>query len=95
MHIVSIKRLREFWTKHRNSETLLRAWYGVATKAQWKSLVDVRKTYSHADQVGGLTVFNIGGNRYRLVVTIRYTKGQIFIRHVLTHEEYDRDDWKR
>ena len=59
------------------------------------SLVDVRKTYPSADYVDGLTVFNISGNKYRLIVTIRYKKGRIFIRHVLTHAEYDQGDWRK
>ena len=95
MHIVSIKRLKEFWQKHRDGETPLRAWYRVASKARWTNLVDVRRTYPHADFTDGVTVFNIGGNKHRLVVTIRYKKGRIFVRHVLTHAEYDRGDWKK
>ena len=95
MHLVSLKRLKEFWMKHRDAETPLRAWYRVARKAKWSSLVDVRKTYPDADYVDGLTVLNIGGNKYRLIVTIRYEKGRIFVRYVLTHAEYDRGDWKK
>ncbi len=90
-----MKRLREFWTKHRDSETPLRAWFRVARKASWESLVDVRKVYPSADDVNGLTVFNIGGNKYRLIVTIQHKKGRIFIRHVLTHAEYDKEGWKK
>ena len=95
MHIVSFKRLKEFWEAHRDAETPLRAWYHVARKARWMRLVDVRNTYPHADYVGRLTVFNIGGKKYRLIVAIRYDKGRAFIRHVLTHSEYDRSDWKQ
>jgi mRNA interferase HigB len=95
MHIVSLKRLKGFWEKHQDAETPLRAWYRVAKQASWTSLVDVRKTYPSADYVDGLTVFNISGNKYRLIVTIRYKKGRIFIRHVLTHAEYDQGDWRK
>ena len=56
------------------------------------SLVGVRKTYPHADSVGVFTIFNIGGNKYRLATFINYRMGKIYIRHVLTHEEYSRED---
>ncbi len=95
MHIVSIKRLKAFWQKNPDAETPLRAWYRVARNAQWKNLVEVRKTYPHADSVDGFTVFNIGGNKYRLIVTLRYENGRIFVRYVLTHPEYDRGNWKK
>ena len=57
--------------------------------------VDVRKTYPHADAVGEFTVFNIGGNKYRLATSINCRTGKVFIRRVLTHQEYSREDWKR
>ena len=59
------------------------------------SIIDVRKTYPHADAVGDFTVFNIGGNKYRLAVYIKYPSRRIYIRYVMTHEEYSREDWKR
>ena len=57
--------------------------------------MDVRKTYPHADAVGEFTVFNIGGNKYRLATSINCRTGKVFIRRVLTHQEYSREDWKR
>ncbi|MFZ0537849.1 MAG: type II toxin-antitoxin system HigB family toxin, partial [Candidatus Sulfotelmatobacter sp.] len=66
-----------------------------AKKAEWKKLMDVRKTFSSADAVGKRTVFNIKGNEYRLIAEINYPFGRIYIRHVLTHAEYDRGGWKR
>ena len=57
--------------------------------------MDVRKTYPNADAVGEFTVFNIGGNKYRLATSISYRTGKVFIRHVMTHQEYSRADWKR
>jgi mRNA interferase HigB len=94
VHIVSIKRLKEFWTKHRDAETPLRAWFRVARTARWKNLAQVRKVYPHADDVDGLTVFNIGGKKYPLIVKIQYKKGRIFVRQILTHSEYDKGGWK-
>ena len=71
------------------------AWYGVASKAAWHSLSDVLQTYRNADAVGDKTVFNIKGNDYRLVVSIDYRYGCIYIKQLLTQAEYDKGEWKR
>lgn len=99
MRVISLKPLREFWGKHPDAEQPLRNWYKTACGAVWNSLRDVRRTYPHADGVVGddgqsLTVFNIGGNKHRLVVRIRYDYQLVNVRHVLTHDDYDRGDWK-
>ena len=94
MHVITRKTLMKAATRHAGLEAPLDTWYRSAKKAKWKSLTDVRKTYSHADVVGEYTVFNIKGNEYRLIVKIEYKFGIIFIREVLTHEEYSKDKWK-
>ncbi len=83
--------------------TALDSWYRIAKVARWGSLVDVRHTYPHADglalgkrdQKRVYTVFNIGGNDFRLVTEIFYDDQTVLIRHVLTHAEYDKEDWKK
>lgn len=70
------------------------SWYRIAKRAHWQSLMDVKKDFSHADAVSLFTVFNIGGNKYRLIVTIKYRWQVIYIRHVLTHKEYTQEKWK-
>ena len=95
MHIITKSRLTEFWRKHPDAESSLRAWFSVAKKARWASIADVRAVYPKADRIGNLTVFDISGNKYRLIVEIAYQLGRIYIRHVLTHSEYDRGRWKR
>jgi mRNA interferase HigB len=95
LHVISRKRLREFWKKHPDSETPLSAWYKAASRADWKSITDVRKTYPHADAVGRCTVFNVGGHDYRLIVKINYSRQVIYIRSVVTHAEYDKERWQR
>ena len=77
MRVISLKRLREFWERYPEAEASLRDWFKTAVLAEWRSLPDVRQTYPHADGVANkakeiLTVFNIGGNKFRLVVRIRY-----------------------
>lgn len=94
MHVISRKALKAAVTCHADLEAPLDTWYRSAKKAQWKSLTDVRQTYPYADAVREYTVFNIKGNAYRLIVNINYQTGRIFIRHVLTHAEYDKGWWK-
>ncbi|AGA28214.1 type II toxin-antitoxin system HigB family toxin [Singulisphaera acidiphila] len=94
MHVISEKMLREFWVVHPDSEAPLRAWSRVVNQAKWKTFADVREAIPHADLVGDLTVFNIGENRYRLIVAVHTNRGKVFVRHVLTHPEYDRGQWK-
>ncbi len=94
MHIISEKKLREFWAIHPDAEGPLRAWAKVANESDWEMFADIRQSYAHADQVGKFTVFNIGGNKFRLVVVVHFNRGKLYIRHVLTHEDYDLGDWK-
>ena len=94
MHVISRRRLKEAATRHGDLEGPLDAWFRIAKKALWRSLAEVRKTFSSADTVGKRTVFNIKGNQYRLIAEINYVFGRIYIRHVLTHAEYDRGGWK-
>ncbi|KAB8320980.1 type II toxin-antitoxin system HigB family toxin [Tolypothrix campylonemoides VB511288] len=94
MHIISRSRLAEFWEKYPNAETSLRLWYKLASLAQWQNFVELRQVFPTADQVSNLTVFNIGGNNYRLIALVDYKYQKVFIRHVLTHAEYDKEDWK-
>jgi mRNA interferase HigB len=96
MHIISEKTLRDFWRRHPDAETPLRAWARHVRKARWRSFADVRKSFTHADVVGKCIVFNVGGNRYRLITVIHFEaqRQKIYVRHVLTHDEYDKDKWK-
>ncbi|MGA9623959.1 MAG: type II toxin-antitoxin system HigB family toxin [Bryobacteraceae bacterium] len=74
-------------------ESLLH-WYGVTKRAAWRHLVDVRADFPHADAVDIFTVFNISGNKYRLVSAIKYRWRIVYIRHILMHAEYDEGKWK-
>lgn len=94
MHVISEKKLRGFWAIHPDAEAPLRAWHRVAEKAKWETFADVRSTFPTADLVGDLTVFNIGGNKYRLIVAIHLNRGKAYVRHVLTHAESDLGKWK-
>jgi mRNA interferase HigB len=93
MHVVSIKRLKQFWQTHADAEQPLKAWYHDAKTASWQSFQDIKNRYRSADVLpGNRVVFNIKGNTYRLVVRIHFNTGRLFIRFVGTHAEYDRID---
>jgi mRNA interferase HigB len=97
--VISIKRLREFWLRHPDAEAPLRDWYRTALKANWHHLQDVRRDYPHADGVvvasgRTVTVHNICGNKYRLIVDILYRVQVIYVCAVLTHADYNKDRWK-
>lgn len=90
MHIITRRRLREFWERYSDAEEPLSVWHGVVEKADYKTPHDVKADFGTADFIGDKrVVFNIGGNKYRLVVKIEYRWGKVFIRHVVTHDEYD------
>lgn len=95
MHVITRKKLLEAAEKHGELSEPLDVWYRIAKKAEWKSLMDVRRTFPSADAVEKFTVFNIKGNAYRLITEINYHTGRIFLRYVLTHAEYSRRGWKR
>jgi mRNA interferase HigB len=80
---------------HRDLDHPLDAWYRVAKKSEWKSLMDVKRVFPSAEAVEKFTVFNIKGNAYRLITEINYLTGRIFLRNVLTHAEYSKGAWKR
>ncbi|MGD0959567.1 MAG: type II toxin-antitoxin system HigB family toxin [Methylomonas sp.] len=95
MHVISKKHLREFWEAHPKAETPLLTWYKLVSKTNYEGFSDLHKTFPSADMVDDYIVFNIGGNKYRLIAFIDFNRQKIYIRHVLTHPEYDRGHWKR
>jgi mRNA interferase HigB len=94
MHIITRKRLNEFAEKHPTATGGLAHWYRVLRKSNPSNFAELRRLFPHADQVGRLTVFNIGGNKARLIAAIHYNRRRVYIRAVLTHAEYDAARWK-
>lgn len=91
MRIISRKALRRFWERYADSEQPLRAWFREASRADWKSPAQIKAAYRSASLVGNdRVVFNIAGNKYRLVVRVNYHYRVIYIRFVGTHRQYDR-----
>jgi mRNA interferase HigB len=96
MRVIAKRTLREFWEstpKYADAEDPLRSWYREAKHAIWQTPADVKEQYRNASILkNNRTVFNIAGNKYRLVVEINYTAQIIFIRFIGTHQEYDSID---
>jgi len=100
MHVISGKRLREFGQRHPDAVEALEKWHRFFREARWQSIQDVRGVYPHADAVmvasgNTVTVFNICGNKYRLVAAIHYDRQRIYVLKILTHAEYSKGLWKK
>jgi mRNA interferase HigB len=95
MHIISRKALSDFWLVHPESQEPLARWFKAVETSTYGNFAELRRTFPSADLVGDLVVFNIGGNRYRLVASIHFNRGKVYVRHVLTHQEYNRGSWKK
>ena len=94
MHIISRKKLNEFAERYPESKSALKEWYQRMKTGQFKSIAELRTFFPSADKVGKFTVFNIGGNKIRLIAAIHYNRQKIYIREVLTHAEYNKNQWK-
>jgi mRNA interferase HigB len=98
MRVISKARLKQFWTAsgHVAAEGPLRAWYSHVNHktVAWHSWGDVKAVFPSASIVGSCVIFNIGGNKYRLVTRILYPSQKVFVLKVMTHSEYDEDKWQ-
>ena len=93
MRVIAKKMLRDFWEKQTDSEEQLKTWYKEASKAIWLSPIDIKSEYQQASILkSGRVVFNICGNKYRLIVRINYPRRWVFIRFIGTRAEYDKID---
>ena len=95
MRIISKAAISRFCETHGDALEPLLHWHAVAKRANWKHLPDVRTDFPHADAVDVFTIFNIAGNKYRLVTAIKYRWQIVYIRSILTHREYDKGQWKQ
>ncbi len=94
MRIITRKRLNEFAGKYPETTSALEHWYRLMKQREFASFAELRTIFPDADQVGKVTVFNIGGNKARLIAAIHYNGGRVYIRAILTHPEYDKGKWK-
>ena len=94
MHLIAIRNLRKDTATYPDVKKQIESWYSTIKKASWENLEQVRQTYRDAEAVGNFTVFNIKGNSYRLIVGIEYQTQTIYYKYFLTHDEYDKNNWK-
>ena len=94
MRIIKRGALVRFWEQHPDARPSLESWYAVVRKATWKTPAEMKVIYPGADLVGRRTVFNIAGNKYRLIARMNYQTQRVFVLYILTHSDYDRGSCK-
>ena len=95
MHVISRKKILDFIAQYPTSKPSLESWFKILSKSEYKNLSDLKRTFPSADQVNNLTVFNISGNKYRLIAEIHYKRETLYIREILTHVEYAKNKWRK
>ncbi len=95
MRVISKRLIREFWERRPESKPALEEWFYKVRQVAATSFPELRRTFSSADYVDGYTLFDVGGNKYRIATVIHYDKQRLYVRQVMTHAEYDRNDWRR
>ncbi len=99
MRIITERKIREFWQSGKGfekttRENTMREWIKVVKLADWRNFPELKRTFNHADIYKNCLIFDVGGNKYRIIVKIEYQKHIVFIRFVLTHSEYDEKKWQ-
>jgi mRNA interferase HigB len=95
MHVIAKPALVAFWTRYPDAQAPLAAWLTLMRMNDFANFAELKATFGSVDHGDGLTVFDIGGNKYRLIAAIHDNRRKVYIRDVLTHSEYDRGAWKR
>ena len=95
MRIIKRGALEQFWQQRSDAKPSLEAWYAVVRGATWRTPAEMKRVYPNADLVGRRTVFNLGGNKYRLIARVNYRTQRVFVLYLLTHAEYDQGSWKQ
>jgi mRNA interferase HigB len=95
VRIIGRKEIEKFKQKHADSRSSLDNWYRVVSSRDWNNLAELRQVFASADLVDSQLVFNVGGNKYRLIADVSYQTKTLLVRQVLTHQEYDREGWKK
>jgi mRNA interferase HigB len=98
VHVISQKAVRESEQKHADAAASLRAWLKLVRHGRFGNFEELRRTFASVDRVAvngrDFYVFNVGGNNYRLIAAIHFNTQKLFVRHILTHPEYDTGQWK-
>jgi len=94
MHIITKRRITEAKELYPECESALDGWLKVIKNNAFGNFAELKATFNSIDKVDDLIVFNIGGNKLRLIASIYFNRQKLYIRHILTHNEYDKDKWK-
>jgi mRNA interferase HigB len=94
MHLISAGKLKEASASYPDVEELIKSFYKKVEKSTWQNLIELQQDYRDAEAVGEFTVFNIKGNKYRLILDINYADQLAYFKYFLTHAEYDKEQWK-
>ncbi|MFH0729397.1 MAG: type II toxin-antitoxin system HigB family toxin [Pseudomonadota bacterium] len=94
MHVITKKRLDEFTRVHPDCRSALETWYRIVKNNDFSFFSNLKAYFTGVDMVGKLTVFNIGGNKVRLIAAIHFNRNKLYVRHVLSHAEYDKGKWR-
>jgi len=93
--VISRRAIRQFVERYPDALGPLLHWANATEAVQWRTPGDVRRTFNPADFIGDLTVFDVGGNKYRVIAFVNYRRRVVYIKDVLTHAQYDKGAWKR
>jgi mRNA interferase HigB len=94
MHLISAGKLKEASAIYSGVDGAIKNFYKKVEKSAWQNLLDVQQDYREAEAVSNFTVFNIKGNKYRLILDIDYEEQVAYFKYFLTHAEYDKEQWK-
>jgi len=95
MHIITQKRIWEAKLRFPETAGALDAWFRIIKANRYGSFAEIKTVFASIDKVGDLFVFNVGGNKLRLIANIHFNRQRLYIRHILSHKEYDKNNWKR
>lgn len=95
MHIISQRRIREAEVEYPTVVGALKGWLRLVKNGQFTNYAELKRIFSSVDKVGAYYIFDIGGNHLRLIASIHFNRQKLYIKHILTHKEYDKNDWKK
>src|SRR6185369_11670245 len=94
MHIITHERIVDAQQRLPECSRALDFWYRLMKRGTYRNFAELKSAFGSVDKVGNAFVFNVGGNKLRIVAAVHLNRTKVFVRHVLTHAEYDREEWK-
>ena len=94
VHVITRKKIAEAGQKYRECASALNGWYRIIRKNSFRDFAELKMAFSAVDKVGALYVFDIGGNKLRLIASIHFNRQKVYVRHILNHSEYDKGAWR-